>query len=144
MTRQINLQGVGAALTAPPAREESPPFEIDNSYAFSSTPPTDPLKIAYQFEATCAGASIPTGYVFQTVLGENRYTAPDGKPALHVSKLLSILQPGFFRPARMDPTGDSTTGEFGFDMLVQFVAPLTAFVLDQNIEAGSVIPLIVT
>ena len=137
LTRQINLQGVGAALMLWQPGDNSP-FEIDNSYAFSSTPPTDPSKIAYQFEATGAGASIPTGYVFQTVLGENRYTV------LQTASQRSTFQ-NFYPFYNLDSSGllygpnrDSTTGEFGFDMLVQFVAPLTAFVLDQNIEAGSV------
>ncbi len=137
VARQVNLQGVGNALMLWQPGDNSP-FEIDNSYAFSSTPPTDPSKIAYQFEATAAGASIPTGYVFQTVLGENRYTV------LQTANQRSTFQ-NFYPFYNLDSSGllygpnrDSTTGEFGFDMLVQFVAPLTAFVLDQNIEAGSV------
>ncbi len=136
LTREITLAGVGTALLLWQPGDNSP-FEIDNSYAFSSTPPTDPSKIAYQLEATAAGAAVPTGFVFRTVPGENRFQVQ-----------LDASQRNFqdFYPfINMDPSGllygpnrDSLAGEFSFDIYVQFVSPISSFSLEQNIEPGSV------
>jgi hypothetical protein len=134
--RQINLQGVGAALMIWQPGDNSP-FEVDNSYAFANTPPTDPSKISYQLEATAAGASVPTGYFFKTVIGESRFM-------VQLDANLRNFQ-DFYPFLSQNPSGllygpgrDSLSGEFKFDMHVQFVAPITAFTLEQNIVADSV------
>ncbi len=135
-TRQYALQGVGTALLLWQPGDNSP-FEIDNSYAFASTPPSDPSKIAYQFEATAAGGSVPTGFFFKTVLGESRFTVQ-----LDASQR---SYQNFYPFINEDPSGllygpnrDSLSGEFKFDVHVQFVAPITAFTLEQNIVPDSV------
>jgi hypothetical protein len=133
--REVTIGGQVALMIWQPG--DNSPFEIENSYAFANTPPTDPSKIGYQFEATAAGAAVPTGYVFKTVIGESRYQV-----------LLNANQRDFtnFYPfISQDPSGllygperDSLAGQFKFDMHVQFVAPITAFTLEQNIVPGSV------
>ncbi|MGO9413344.1 MAG: hypothetical protein ACLQCB_21670 [Spirochaetia bacterium] len=135
-TRQVNLQGVGTALMIWQPGDNTP-FEIDNSYAFANTPPTDPSKIGYQFEATAAGAQVPTGYAFRTVIGESRYQ-------VQMTALPRNFQ-DFYPFYALDPSNllygpnrDELSGEFKFDMHVQFVAPITSFTLEQNIVPGSV------
>ncbi|HVO38843.1 MAG TPA: hypothetical protein VMV03_07420, partial [Spirochaetia bacterium] len=136
-TREITLAGVGNGLLIWQPGDESP-FEIDNSYAFASTPPADISKIAISFEATATNASIPSGFVFQTVVGENRYMV------LQSAGLRQNLR-NFFPFYAQDPSGllygpnrDSLAGSFAYDMHVQFVSPITAFTLEPNIVPGSV------
>ena len=141
-TRRITIAGVGDGLLLWQPGDDTP-FEIDNSYAFTNSPPTDLSKIAFAFEATAANAKIPTGYVFQTVLGENRYMV------LTNASLRSSFA-NFYPFLSQDPSPppgpgllygpnrDSLAGAFGYDMHVQFVSPITAFTLEQNIVPGSV------
>jgi hypothetical protein len=133
--RKVTLGGQVALMIWQPG--DNSPFEIDNSYAFASTPPTDPSKIGYQFEATAAGAAVPTGYVFKTVIGESRYQVQMDASQRNFADFYPFLA--------LDPSGllygpdrDSLAGQFKFDMHVQFVAPITSFTLEQNIVPGSV------
>ncbi len=57
--RQVNIPGIGNCLLLWQPGDNSP-FEIDNSYAFSSTPPTDVSNISFQFNLKDASAAAPT------------------------------------------------------------------------------------
>jgi len=135
-SRQVTLPGgqIGLMIWQP---GDNSPFEIDNSYAFANTPPTDPSKIGYQFEATGAGASVPTGYVFRTIIGQTRYQVQFD----NLSRNFQDFYPFYaLDPSNLlyGPDRDQLAGEFKFDMHVQFVAPITSFTLEQNIVPGSV------
>ena len=141
-TRRFNLPGVGVALMIWQPGDNSP-FEIDNSYAFSNTPPTDPSNIAYQFVATAptsassSASAIPTGFAFRTVVGQSRFMVVQDSLPRNFADFYPFVNQD---PSNLlyGPNRDSLAGQFSFGMRVQFVAPVTAFVLEQNIVPGSV------
>jgi hypothetical protein len=115
---------------------DNSPFEIESSYAFSSHPPSDVSKISIRLNAKDSTA-LPTTKTFIFL--------PD-PPNNRFSVLLSQNYRSFpnFYPFD-DPTGlvygpnhDSVSGYLDYDLVVQMMTPVSDFVLEANIEPGSV------
>jgi hypothetical protein len=133
--RKVNISGIGDCLLLWEPGDNSP-FEIDNSYAFSSTPPSDVSKISYRFNLKDATASTPTNVIFQSIPAEKRFLALQNQS-------IRATFANFYPFA--DPTGliygpqrDALGGKLEFDLLVQFLTPVTDYTLEADIEAGSV------
>jgi hypothetical protein len=136
--RSVDLigAGVGTCLLLWEPGDNSP-FEIDNSYAFASAPPDDVSSISYRFRARDAAASPPGDVTFRS-----------DKPGKRFIVLLNEdLRATFanFYPFN-DPDGllygprrDSISGTLDFDIVVQFLTPVSDLVLEENVVPGSVL-----
>ena len=137
VNREVNVPGVGNCLLLWEPGDNSP-FEIDNSYAFSATPPTDVSKISYRFNLKDATAVAPTNILFQSIPTEKRFLALQNAS-------LRATDANFFPFAAFDTLGllygpqhDALAGKLDFDLLVQFLTPIVDFTLEADIEPGSV------
>jgi hypothetical protein len=135
LARKVAVSGVGDCLLLWEPGDNSP-FEIDSSYAFSANPPTDVSKINIRLKAKDASASLPTNFIFQ----------PDP-----LNKRFLVLQNQTLRATFYnfypfpDPIGliygperDSLSGGLAYDIYVQMLTPVSDYVLEANIEPGSV------
>ncbi len=132
--RQVNLPGVGTALLLWEPGDNSP-FEIESSYAFSDTPPSDVSKINIRLNARDSTPLPTTAYIFQSDPPNKRFNV-----------LVSQTYRNFlnFYPFP-DPTGlvygpnhDSIAGSLHYDLFAQMMTPVNQYVLEANIEPGSV------
>ncbi len=145
--REVSVPGVGNCLLLWQPGDNSP-FEMDNSYAFSATPPTDVSKISFQFNLKDTTAVAPAKIIFQSIPAEKRFLAlqnanlratyenfypfsqyVDANGQSHSADPLGLLY---------GPQHDSLAGTLDFDLLVQFLTPITDYTLEANIEPGSV------
>jgi hypothetical protein len=132
--RKVTLPGVGDTLLLWQPGDNSP-FEIESSYAFSSHPPSDVSKINIKLNPRDSSASLPTNVVFQPDPPNTRF--------LVLQNLTTRSFANFYPFA--DPTGliygpnhDSVSGSLDYDLFVQMMSPVSQFVLEANIEPGSV------
>jgi hypothetical protein len=133
-TRKVTLPGVGDALLLWQPGDNSP-FEIDNSYAFTSTPPSDVSQISITLSKKDVSATLPTNVVFQSIPVDKRFTALQS---------LTSRTFGNFYPfpdtsgLLYGPDRDSLSGSLGYKIFAQFLTPVDALVLEANIVPGSV------
>jgi hypothetical protein len=133
--RKVAVPGIGDCLLLWEPGDNSP-FEMDNSYAVSSTPPEDASLITYSYKVKDASASPPTGLIFRSIPAEKRF---------QVLKSLAVRSTfGNFYPYA-DPDGllygpnrDSLSGALDFSILVRMLNPVTSYTLEQNLVEGSV------
>ncbi len=133
--RKENLPGVGDCLLLWEPGDNSP-FEIDSSYAFSTTPPTDVSKISIKMHAKDAKATLPNNVIFQSDPTNSRFLVLRNQS----------IRATFYNFYPFDdsdgllygPARDSVTGGQDFDIFVQMLKPVTEYVLESNIESGSV------
>ena len=136
--RQVNLPSVGVCLLLWEPGDVSP-FEIGSSYAFSSEPPTDVSQISIKLNAKVASAALPSNVIFQSTPADKRFMAlVDLNFASPTNRFRD-----FFPFA--DPTGllygpkrDAMQGGLDFDIIYQFLTPVTDMILEANIVPGSV------
>ncbi|MGA2976384.1 MAG: hypothetical protein ABSF77_13825 [Spirochaetia bacterium] len=133
--RRVTIPGIGDCLLLWEPGDNSP-FEIDNSYPFTSTPPSDASNISYSFNVKDVSASLPTGMIFQS--------DPPNKRFMFLKNMSMRATFGNFYPFS-DPNGllygpnrDSLSGSLDFDIIVQTLNPVSDYTLEQNIVPGSV------
>jgi hypothetical protein len=114
---------------------DNSPFEIDNSYTFSSTPPQDVSRISYSLVAKDPSAVVPTDLSFTSFPDENRFTVTPAAPPTRFADFYPFADPDglIYGPAR-----DSLQGALDVEMSVQFLSPVTDMVLESDIVPGSV------
>ena len=136
-TRQVSVPGIGNSLLLWEPGDNSP-FEMDNSYSFTSTPPTDVSRITYRLVATDTSASLSqySALVFQSKPTEKRFM-------VLANQSLRATFANFYPFA--DPSGllygpdrDSLTGNLDFDIVAQFLNPVSDLILEANVVPGSV------
>jgi hypothetical protein len=131
--RQVGIDGVTALLLWEPG--DNSPFEIDNSYAFTSTPPADVSQISITLSAKDVSAVLPTNVLFKPIPVDKRFTA--------VQSLVNRTFGNFYpfpdtSGLLYGPDRDSLSGSLGYDIVAQLLTPVDAFVLEANIVPGSV------
>jgi hypothetical protein len=133
--RWITLPGIGDCLLLWEPGDSSP-FEIDNSYAFASTPPSDVSRISFTYRLKDASASAPTNVLYQSIPAEKRFVALQDR---NVRATFANFYP-FPDPTGLlyGPQRDALSGHLDFDLLVQFLTPVSDFTLEASIEPGSV------
>ncbi len=132
--RQVVMPGTGNTLLLWQPGDNSP-FEIDNSYAFTTTPPADVSKITYTFMPKNASAVTPTGLQIVSIPSEQRFTISPQAPANRFASWYPFADADglLYGPQR-----DSLAGALDVNLLVQYLTPVTAMTLDTNIVPGSV------
>jgi hypothetical protein len=134
-SRRVAVTGIGDCLLIGEPGDSSP-FEVDNSYAFASTPPDDASRISFSYARKDASASPPAGLVFRSLPSEKRF---------QVVRSL-VPRSGFdsFYPfpdadgLLYGPNRDGLAGALDYAILVQMLVPVTGYTLEQNIVEGSV------
>ncbi|MGO9308164.1 MAG: hypothetical protein ACLQDL_03965 [Spirochaetia bacterium] len=134
--RNVTLSGIGKTLLLWEPGDNSP-FEIDSAYAFSANPPADVSKINIKLNLKDAAATLPTFTpIFQPDPPNKRFLV------LQNQTLRSTFYNFYPFP---DPLGliygperDSLAGGLGYDIYVQMLTPVSGYVLEANIEPGSV------
>jgi hypothetical protein len=134
--RQVNVSGVGVCLLLWEPGDNSP-FEIDSAYAFSANPPADVSKINIKLVLKDATATLPPFTpIFQPDPPNKRFLV------LQNQTLRSTFYNFYPFP---DPLGliygperDSLAGGLSYDLYVQMLTPVSGYVLEANIEPGSV------
>ena len=136
--RRVNLPGVGDCLLLWEPGDNSP-FEIGSSYAFSSEPPADVSKISIKLNAKVASATLPTNLIFQTTPSDKRFMAlVDLNLASPTNRFKNFLPFDDPKGLLYGPNRDSLQGGLDFDIIYQFLTPVTDMVLEANIVPGSV------
>lgn len=141
-TREVALTSVGPGdclLLWEPG--DNSPFEMDNSYAFASSPPTDVSKISYRFNAKTSTAVLPTSLIFQSIPAEVRFMVLKDRNFTGTNRFRNF----FPFEESSDPDGllygpprDSLAGSLPFDIFYQFLSPVSDLTLEANIVPGSV------
>jgi len=141
--RQVTIPGVGSGpglLLWEPG--DNSPFEIESSYAFSSHPPSDVSLINIKVNPKAASSPVSLGPLSQLGL-----VAQPDPPNTRFNVLVNAAAYRNFANFYPfpDPTGliygpthDAVSGSLDYDLLVQMMTPVSTFVLEANIEPGSV------
>ncbi|HYW83040.1 MAG TPA: hypothetical protein VFB30_07290, partial [Spirochaetia bacterium] len=121
---------------------DNSPFEMDNSYAFASSPPTDVSKISYRFSAKTVSASVPSSLIFQSIPADTRFMVLVDRNFTGPNRFSNFFP---FENSSIDPLGllygpyrDSLPGGLPFDIFYQFLSPVSDMTLEANIVPGSV------
>jgi hypothetical protein len=140
--RQVHLTVLNADCLLLWEPGDNSPFEIDNSYVFASTPPSDVSKISYRFNAKSASAVLPTGLIFQSIPLEVRFMVLKDRNFTGPNRFRNFFP---FENNSTDPDGllygpkrDSLTGRLPFNIFCQFLSPVSDLTLEPNIVPGSV------
>ncbi|MGA2641007.1 MAG: hypothetical protein ABSG21_08890 [Spirochaetia bacterium] len=134
--RKVTLSGLPAACLLLWEPGDNSPFEIESSYAFSANPPTDVSKINIKLNSKNAALPLPPTPIFQPDPPNKRFLV------LQNQTVRSTFYNFYPFP---DPTGliygpdrDSLSGGLAYDIYVQMLTPVSDYVLEANIEPGSV------
>ena len=146
----VRAPGIPAAWScAPPLAGDrvTVSFEVDNSYAFSSTPPSDVSQISIKLNPKDASATVPTNIVFNpSPSGTTTVTGTSNPTTNRFTALQNLASRDFrnFYPfpdtsgLLYGPDRDSLAGSLGYDIVSQFLTPVEGFILEPNIVPGSV------
>jgi hypothetical protein len=136
--RQVILPGVGTALLLWEPGDISP-FEIGSSYFFSSEPPADISQISIKLNPKVANGTLPTNVSFLNTPADRRFMAlVDPNLASSTNRFYDFFP--FPDPTGLlyGPNRDSMRGGLAFDIIYQFLTPVTDMILEADIVPGSV------
>ena len=121
---------------------DNSPFEMENSYAFASSPPTDVSKISYRFNPKSVSVSPPGNLIFQSIPADTRFMVLVDRNFTGANRFSNFFP---FENSTIDPLGllygpyrDALSGSLPFDIFYQFVSPVSDMTLEANIVPGSV------
>ena len=121
---------------------DNSPFEMENSYAFASSPPTDISKISYRFNPKSVSASVPGNLIFQSIPGDTRFMVLVDRNFMGANRYSNFFP---FENSSTDPLGllygpyrDALSGSLPFDIFYQFLSPVSDMTLEANLVPGSV------
>ena len=140
--RQVHLTVLNADCLLLWEPGDNSPFEMDNSYAFSSSPPSDVSKISYRFNAEDGERISARQYHLPEHPGGHSIHGA-GRPKSHGGEQVQQFLPLRERehgPAGLlyGPNRDSLAGSLPFDIFYQFLSPVSDLTLEANIVPGSV------
>jgi hypothetical protein len=140
--RQVALPGVGACLLLWQPGDNSP-FEIESSYAFTSDPPTDVSKISYRLNAkdssgTAAVQSLSPTVFFQSDPPNKRFLVLVDQNLTGSNRFRDFFPFADPNGLLYGPQRDSLSGSLDYDIICQFLTPVTDLILEANIVPGSV------
>ncbi|MGD0727113.1 MAG: hypothetical protein ABSB63_16295 [Spirochaetia bacterium] len=140
--RQVHLTVLNADCLLLWEPGDNSPFEMDNSYAFSSSPPSDVSKISYRFNAKTVSASLPGNLIFQSIPADTRFMVLVDRNFTGTNRFANFFP---FENSSTDPNGllygpnrDSLSGSLPFDIFYQFLSPVSDLTLEANLVPGSV------
>ncbi len=140
--RQVHLTVLNADCLLLWEPGDNSPFEMDNSYAFSSSPPSDVSKISYRFNAKTVSASLPGNIIFQSIPADTRFMVLVDRNLTGANRFSNFFP---FENSSTDPNGllygpnrDSLSGSLPFDIFYQFLSPVSDLTLEANLVPGSV------
>ncbi|HET6451838.1 MAG TPA: hypothetical protein VFI08_11030, partial [Spirochaetia bacterium] len=136
--RQVTIPAVSASpalLLWQPG--DNSPFEIESSYAFSATPPTDVSKISIKLNAKDATPLPTSAFIFQSDPPNKRFSVLWSQTYRNFMNFFP-----FYQNANADliygPDHDSVSGGLDYDLFVQMMTPVSQYTLEANIDPGSV------